>query len=487
MKKILTTLLCLGFLLASVPGAYAQGPDGDWTSDIACQNLDQSNSAEITISFYVQNSEQVAATYTDTIPAGGSRNYSTRDAALGVPEGFVGSAVVTSSRSVICTVNTQTTGDGTSESPYRIASSSGLIEAEIASTKYAPQVMKEFYGWNSYFAVQNASSSETTITITYKDRAGNDMPAATETATIPGYSTIVFDQTENPEIPANFIGAAKVSVSNPVDAKIALLVNFFNSGTDSSTSQFHGYNGLSSGASKLYVPRVVRRFYGYSSGIAIQNVSDVATTITITFNFAGQSYTYNSDSINPSAALALYIPDLAVLDPVDALPVGQRFGNAIIEVDNPEGRVVAIVNEDNRGNPADNDGNAIPVERVGQGSTYSAIPAGSETRNLYFPQVPNNVDGIFSGGFNISNVTSSPGICDIHFNEAPEAKINDVEIAASGTLSYYAPNIPNLPSGFNSGVRVECTVEVIGILNFAAAPGSNKLGDSFTQNNGFNK
>ncbi len=278
-----------------------------------------------------------------------------------------------------------------------------------------------------------------------------------------------------------------MAVTSPADGKIAVVVNFYNSGTDSGTAQFHSYNGMSGGATKLYMPRVVRRFYGYNSGITVQNISAVDTTMTVTFNFAGQTFTYQSGVISPNTSLVLYLPDVSVLDPVDELPINQRFGNAIVVADNPAASIVGIVNEDNRGNTADNDGNPIPAERVGQGSTYSAIPAGSESKTLYFPQVMRKVDGFFSGGFYISNVTPNNGICDIWFNNVPAAKLNDVPIGANSSLSYYAPNIPNLPDGFNSSVTVQCTVEVIGIQNFAAEPGSSRLGDSFTQNNAFNR
>lgn len=487
MKKYLPILVSLSVLLSAVSVVNAQGPAGDWISSIACQNIDQSNGAEIMITFYSEGDGSAVASYSDAIPAGGSKNYYTTDPDLAVPENFVGSVVVTSLQPVICTVNSQTTGEGTSESPYRIATSSGLDEAEIATEMYAPQVMKDYYSWNSYISVQNTSPESITVTIDYKDKAGEDIPAASETATIPGFSNTIFYQSENAELPGEYVGSAKVSVANPADAKMAILVNFYNSSTDSGTSQFHSYNGFSSGATKLYVPRVVRRFYGYNSGITVQNVSDVDTSVTITFNFAGQAYTYQSPNISPNVALVLYMADVSETDGVDSLPINQRFGNAVIEVNNPDARIVGIINEDNRGNLADNDGNIITAERIGQGSTYSAIPAGSETMRVYFPQVPKNVDSVFSGGFYISNVTSTAGICDIYFMDVPGAKLNDVPMAANGSLSYYLPDLPNVPDGFNAAVSAHCNMEVIGIQNFAAAPGTEKLGDSFTQNNGFNK
>ena len=487
MKKSFAIFIFISLCMISISGVSAQGPEGDWVSSISCQNLDPDNAAEITLTFYANADGSIAAIYNDTITAGSSRNYDTADQALGVPVDFSGSVVVSSLKPVVCTVNTANSGSGTSQDPYRIASSSGLDELEVASTIYAPQVMKTYFGWSSYISVQNASDSPITVQITYKNRAGEEVTEAAETATIPSHSNALFYQTANEGLTDQFIGAAKVSVTTPVDGEIAAVVHFYNIGDQASTSQFHSYNGLSGGATKLYLPRVVRLFYGYNSGITIQNISAVATTVTVTFNFDENTYVYDSEPINPNTALFLYLPDVAELDEVDALEISKRFGNAVVVADNAEASIVGIVNEDNRGNTDHNDGNPIPEERVGQGSTYSAIPAGSETKILYFPQVMRKVEGIFSGGFFFSNISGQAGFCEIHFTGVPEAKIDDFDMAVNESKSFFAPNIANLPDGFNSSVKVACNVDVIGIQNFAADPGTGKVGDSFTQNNGFNK
>jgi hypothetical protein len=312
---------------------------------------------------------------------------------------------------------------------------------------FAPQVMKDFGGWNSYIVVQNTSSSDTTVNIDYRDRNGNPLTTATETATIVAYSSKIFYQDANEELPS----------------------------------------GFSAGASKLYAPRVVRQFYGYNGGIAIQNIGTIDTAVTITFYFDGNTYIYHTKTIQANAALPLYIPDLAELDPVASLPIGRRFGNAILEADEPGALIVANINEDNRGNADDNDGNPIPSERIGQGSSYNAIPVGTESNTLFFQQVMSKVDGIFSGGFQISNVTDQAGTCDITFYGAPEANLTAFAIEANSSLSMYAPDIPNMPDGFNAGVTAVCTVNVIGIANVAAAPDTGKVGDSFSQNNGINR
>jgi len=486
MKKISIIAIVI-LTLAITPLVSAQGPSGNWGSIIACQNLDPVKATEITFTFYAANDGSAVLSYSDTIPASGSKIFDTADPALNVPVDFIGSVVVSSSNPVACSTNTKTMGDGSSENPYRLASSSGLSDTITASSMVAPQVMKDFGGWNSYVVVQNTSNSDATVEISYRERDGSPVAAATETETIAAFSSKVFYQDTNVELPSNFIGSAKVTATNPANALIAVLVNFYNLGDTSGTSQFHSYNGFSTGADKLYVPRVVRQFYGYNGGIAIQNIGTVDTAVTITFNFDGNSYVYHTSTIQANAALPLYVPDLVELDPVASLPISRRFGSAILEVDEPGALIVAIINEDNRGNSNDNDGKPVPIERVGQGSTYSAISAGTESKTLYFQQVMSKVDGVISGGFQISNVTNQAGMCDIIFYGAPEANLIGHPIDANGSLSMYAPDIPNMPDGFNAGVTAICTVNVIGIANAAAEPDSNKVGDSFLQNNALNQ
>ncbi len=486
MKKIsIFVIVILTLAIASL--ASAQGPTGNWISTIVCQNLDSNNIVDLTLTFYSASDGSAVTSHHDSIPAGGSKNYETTDIALNVPADFLGSVVVSSSGPVACSVNTKTTGDGSSENPYRLASSSGQFDTVTAPSMYAPQVMKDFVGWNSYVVVQNTSNNDTTVEVTYRNRAGDPITIANETATIAAYSSKIFYQENNAELPGNFIGSAKVTAINPVDAQIAVVVSFFNLGDTSGSSQFQSYNGFSTGASKLYAPRVVRQFYGYNGGIAIQNIGTIDTAVTITFNFNGNTYVYQTRTIQANAALPLYIPDIAELDPVASFPISRRFGNAIIEADEPGALIVANINEDNRGNPDDNDGNPIPGERIGQGSSYNAIAFGTESKSLFFQQVMSKVDGIFSGGVQISNVTDQAGTCDITFYGAPEANLIAYPIDANSSLSLYAPDIPNMPDGFNAGVTAVCTVDVIGIANVAAAPYTGKVGDSFSQNNGVNQ
>ena len=109
-----------------------------------------------------------------------------------------------------------------------------------------------------------------------------------------------------------------------------------------------------------------------------------------------------------------------------------------------------------------------------------------ETTTLFFPQVPRNKSS-FSGGFIVANTTDTAGTCDITFSGVPAATLTGVALPAKGSISRFLPNIANLPDGFNAGVVATCTVDVVGIANWSANVGSNKLGDSFVQSNAINQ
>jgi len=480
LTKIFSLFAVLALVLALAPAASAQGPTGTWVSGIACQNLDNVNDATITLHFYQELSGTSSLDYNDTILAGGSKNYYTPNI-VGLPAPFLGSVVIESSTPLACNVNTQTTGNGTPTSPFRIGTSAGFADAETGLTMYAPQVMKLLAGtWSSYVAVQNATASNVDVTVNYVDSAGNPVPAAQETVTIPGYSNNVFYQEANANLPNGFIGAATITGTG----NIAVVTNLYNAGTTSSNSQLLSYDGFAAGNTTLLVPRFVRRFYGYNSGMSIQNIGTLTTTVTIDFVFAGTTYTYNSPVIQPGAALALYSTNITELVPVDALNMTQRFGSATITSSGQP--IIAIVNEDNRGLAGDNNGDPVPVERISQGITYNAFLNGAQTDTVFFAQIVSGAGGIFSGGFQVVNTTGTAATCTATFN-AQAGLTYGFALGANGSASVYAPNVPGINPGYNGSVTVVCDQPIVGISNLADIVGSGLVGDSFTCGNGLNR
>jgi len=311
--------------------------------------------------------------------------------------------------------------------------------------------------------VQNTTNSPVNVTVTYKDRYGTDV-AGSETATIPAQSMHIFDQSSSTILPANFLGSATITGSGAV----AAIVNFHNGATDSTSSQLHSYTAFSTGGNKIFVPRFVRNYYGFNGGISIQNIGGAATTVQITFTFAGNTYTYNSPSIASGASLILYAPNISELSPVDALPVSQRSGNAVVQAASG-GIIVAIVNEDNRGTCNAASCPSIPANQIGWGSTYEAFMDGTQRNTIFFTQLTRRVGTQqYSGGFQVANTTNTATTCNIEYSAAPAANETGVPLAANGSFQRFGPNISNLPDGYNASVKVTCGQPIVGIINLAA-------------------
>ena len=504
--KLFRLMIILSLLAVAVPSVSAAGPAGSWASGISCTNLGNATTT-LTLAFYKQDGT-IAVSYTDNthpVDAGKTQGYFTPSSFPTLPADYVGSAVVSATQPLACNVNTQTTGTGTVADPLRIGTSAGFSDTQAAAKMFVPQVVKAFSGgWNSYVAVQNTSGADVQVQISYRDRFGAAVPAATENRTIKGYSNTVFYQADNALLPTSgsgFVGSAIVEATSPNTTKLGVTVNMYNVGSNNTTAQFQSYNGAAEvgGASTvLYAPRFVRNFsQGYNGGMVVQNVGATATHVKITFTFAngGGTYVFNTSTghnggnpIQPGAALFLYATagDLtSLLAPIDTKPNNQRYGNAKIE-SLSSNKIVAIVNEDNRG------GAGVPVERVGNGMTYNAVPDGAQTLKLIFPQVPSKA-GAYSGGMQIMNTTGTASTCTINFTDAIGASAT-WPLDANGTIGVFAPSFaatpggtPTLvPNGYNKGVVVTCGQPVVGIANFTADPGSGKLGDSLTTSTGLN-
>ncbi len=483
-RNLVVTLTVLALLVGTISVVSAQGPSGTYASGIACANLGTS-AATISLVFYNANGS-TALSYTDpsTIAVGASRNYFTPSSPAGLPSGFVGSAVVSSDQPLACTVNTQAVGAGvgTVSNPARVDTSAGVTSDKVSTTLYAPQVIKALGGFNSYVSVQNTDNAQQTVYMSYVDRFGVAYPAARESFAVPAQSSHIFYQTQNANLPPGFLGGATITSTG----NLAAVVAFYNDAADIGRTQFNTYTAFPSGANKVLLPRVVRNYYGFQGGISVQNVGASATSITITFSFVGSTYVVPNININPGATYSPYLPNVSQLAPVDALSVYQRTGNAVVQAA-PGGSIVVIVNEDNRGtcNTAPGCG-TIPPEQVGFSSTYTGFADGGQTNTIFFTQVTRRAATVFSGGFQLANTTSTATTCNITYSGAAAANETGVALAGNGSLSRFAPNVLNLPDGFNSSVKVVCGQPVVGIDNLAARS-TGYFGDSFASANGLNQ
>jgi hypothetical protein len=349
-----------------------------------------------------------------------------------------------------------------------MGTSEGLDSSKTNNILYASQLFKN-YGdttWNSYLAVQNAESSPIMVTVSYTDRFGVSYPSATESVSIPAQSNHIFYQSDNSNLPNWIITGATISGTG----KMAATAAFFNGGATYTTTQFNSYSPVSTGANKLFVPRFVRNYHAFQSGLTIQNVGSAPTSATVTFTFAGSNYITTTGTINPGATWVRYAPtNIPELAPVDSLPQAQRFGSAVVQAA-LGGLIVANVNQDNRGECFGVSGCTVDAaNQVGWSSTYMAVPDGGQTSTVYVVEFMKHVGSPdYSGGFQITNTTGSAGTCSIQYPTASAANETNVPLPANGAISRFGPDVSNLPSGYDNSVIVTCTQPVIGIYNYSA-------------------
>lgn len=470
-RALLTIVLVLTSLFV-VTGTVS-GQAGTWVSGIMIQNQSDTNDATVTVSFYWAEGTalagQLAHQFTAVIPAGEAKNYYVPGIS-GLPDNFVGSAVVSSTEPVAANLNTQlpTTGDYTSPSnPNRVGTASGVLAP--AATQYLTQVMKEYYGWNSYVAVQNTDDTATAnVTIRYYNASdGAEVTAAVQTVTISPYSTYIFRQSDNANLASSWNGSAVATGDQP----LASVANFFNAGDTAANAAFLSYNGFGAGATKLYVPRIVRNYYGYEGGLTVQNIGTVATDVTITYYFGGTSYVQTITGLGAGAATALYMPNVTELTGVSGTGAAMLMSSGE--------NIVATVNEDNR--------------TEGRGTTYNAFPDGSQTTTVLMPQVNSRYYG-YSGGVQVQNVGTATASMTATFSGAGFADVTvAASVAANASKSWFAPDEIG-GAGFNGSVVVVSDQPIVGIGNFsyrqdrdAGDSWADNYGDSYVTYNGINK
>jgi hypothetical protein len=466
LRVVLVAVIVITALQLTTSLVGAQG--GTWVSGFTIQNQHPTNTANVTIKFYwaegTPNAGVLAHTLPDTIEGGKSKTWFT-PSIPGLPDGFLGSVVVESSEPVAAIINTQVpTGSGaTPGDPNRVGTASGVAEPQLEM--YATQVMKGYWGWNSYIAVQNTTADPATVTAYYYDASGTQVLMNTQS--LHAYSSYIFRQ-ETEGLPANFNGSAKIVG----DKNLAVITNFYNTGADAATAQFHSYNGLGAGATMLYAPRVVKDYYGYQSGLKVQNVGASSTVVTVQYKFGGSTYTQTSPAIGPGQAWGPYmgsptqVPELALVS---------GSGSAVITASEP---IVATINEDNR--------------TEGRGVTYNAFLDGTATTSMLFPQVTSKYYG-YSSGIQMQNVSAQPASCTVVYSMAGRGDVvKPFSFGAGESWQQFLPGVPEILQDFNGSAVVTCDRDIVGIANMSHRSDVDprypmNYGDSFITYNGISK
>jgi hypothetical protein len=471
MKRIIliVALLAVGILLPTA--AFAQGPVGNYASGIACLNL-SAGATNASIMFYNQNGGLVTTVNNATMNPNAPWLLFTPNI-QGLGANFLGSAVVSSGAEVACSVNTQTVG-GT----QRVGTAEGLASGATGPKLYATQVLNNAGGFNSYVAVQNASSDAADVRVTYFNAAGQQQGTPTTTS-VPGNASKVFYQ-DAAGLPAGFNGSAtfeSVNGTTPLAGAVAIY--------NSNGAQLLSFNTFKQGAAKVFLPRVSKNLsgQGYTAGWACQNLGPGVANMTMQVSMLNQgngqtvnaTLTRNGVAVNQS--WLGYFGSTTGDAGLDAITRG--FGSAVVTATG--GNIACTVNEDNRtggGNPA-------LANLIGQGATYGGVPDGEQSNSMFFPQIVALGANSFRGGFQIANTTANATTCTYTFSNGDV--VNNVPLAGNGSNSVFAESaLTNNKTNFNGSVRVQCGQPIVGIYNLSIIGGA-AAGDPYAANNGINQ
>ncbi|RLC73977.1 MAG: hypothetical protein DRI79_00150 [Chloroflexi bacterium] len=299
MKKKLSTLGALVLVLGMVGVALAaDATPGTIDADVFVMGLQPSpDTTEVVAAYWPESggaSPDVELSRTIT----GYGGYEFEADASGLSSPWRGSMVVSSDKPIASVAELMFEG-GSATDDMRVGYYNGF--SEPAETLYLPYAVYARAGGTgditqySTFSVQNTSSSDTNIQITYIDRDGTSYGPYNDT--IPGNGMNTYDMTDptSPGVPdftataywaanGNWTGGVIIQADNPVAA--ALL----NTWTEYAAS----YSALTGGGEKIYLTNVERKLYEATdarhgkweglTSIIVQNFDlDNPVDITVTF------------------------------------------------------------------------------------------------------------------------------------------------------------------------------------------------------------
>lgn len=471
MKKIIALAITLLLVAGLVPMAMAQYTY-PWYTSYMIQNLDTSAQASVVVEYYDSNGNHISgADKSLTIPAGGQVTVVqyTDDPLLN----GIYSAVVRSDRPVAVIVNQQTAPPGRSymASTPPFASYTGFESGSNQVT--LPEIMYNWYGYYTEFFVQNVGNSSAPVYVTYYPGLAG-ASGVTENATVPQYASHRFSQKNLSSLGApsgtyagRFLGSAVITSTQPLVA----VVNEHNEGAQ----KLFTYNGLSSGATELVCPSILRGHYGWYTSLSVVNPSLSQTAnVTITY-YADTNYSLPSNlrgttvvktfTIDPGKALTRYDGTGAspTMNPAlsDLTAFTRFFGTVRIESDIP---VMAKVNQENDG---------------GNAEAYNCIDASTASKKVVVPLIQADFYGFYTS-LTIQNMVNAAGTITITYtsdgtySNPTNTSIQVVRsIPANGQYNSWEGGISTTGDVHNSGrftrfngsAVIESSVPIVAIVN----------------------
>jgi subtilisin family serine protease len=249
------------------------------------------------------------------------------DLTLALPDGFAGTATISSTGGQVLGAIVNETGPGGQLSSYdAVATGATLLNAPAA-------LNNAYGGFFTGMGIQNTSGSAGSVSVTYYDSGGAATP---RTFSIPAYGYLGVYQGSGTDGPA--VGAYTAVIQSSLS--LAAIVNEVAPVGAGPARQSTSYNTFGDGSARLHLPLVENAGSDpWNTGEGIMNTGTTATAVTVTYYDSATGSTIGSPqalSLAPHAFWGLYQPS-------GGLAPGSR-ATAVVTT-NPAGQVAVVCNE----------------------------------------------------------------------------------------------------------------------------------------------
>lgn len=269
--KYLRLFLIVAIVLAVLgfQAGQASAKKFSYTSGIQLQNLANASNS-VTLTYYnVQTASGTGGGEAKTANVTMTPYASSTFFPVHADAGFSGSVVVSSSQPIASIVNLHA-----NLSTTRVGNASYVGATAGATTINLPLLHKNNYGFDSWFSVQNASSTDATVNVAYSDgkTAGPIV--------IKAGASYVFDQQLEAFHTTLKVFGAKVTSDQPV---VVVVVQERNSTSPTVVRSVLAYTGFDAAEADALMPLINANNYGFTTGIQIQNTGAQDSSITVTY------------------------------------------------------------------------------------------------------------------------------------------------------------------------------------------------------------
>ena len=413
-----------------------------WTKQATYLPDIRSNSGGWTSSLYVRNDDAEPRTVRVTyFNANGTYNSEVSNtlqpAALWIspalPANWQGSAIVDGSEDLSVVVRNNAAGQANLDNGFlSIGSVVDPAFAQPATTLYAPALyINIFGGLNSAIYLQNPNKDAANVTLNFIARAtytdlnpvNLTLPANGSTAYFLGGSA--------------WVGSLRVTATQPVAVKL----------TESQGSTvMRSYNATAVGKKLIYVPAAYKTYYGFNTGIVIQNLhASSATNVTITYCDRLYTTCYTETIPGGLPAQKAYGINLGT---TTAIPPANWTGSVKVESTGNVPLALAVTNSNSVGG-------------------YDFNATGNGGKLIYLPRAARNASGRTTGytirNITNGNVTVTTTYYDVNGALHPGGVRTDI-LTPAKVVGYHQSLDGFLADGWEGSIVIESTDNVAVIM-----------------------